>query len=38
MAFVVGYGVSFIGALVAYNLSKNKSKKENTLFGVFLLW
>ncbi len=28
MAFAVGYGIAFIGALVAYQLSKGKSKKR----------
>jgi hypothetical protein len=31
MPFVVGYGISIIGAMIAYQLSKGKN--ENTLFG-----
>jgi len=33
MAFVVGYGVAFLGALVAYLLSEGKSKKRK-----FIVW
>jgi len=38
MPFVVGYGVAFIGALVAYYLSKDKSKKRKYIvWGIALM-
>jgi MFS family permease len=38
MAFVVGYGVAFIGALVAYYLSKDKSQKRKYIvWGIALM-
>ncbi|MCY9007362.1 hypothetical protein [Peribacillus frigoritolerans] len=38
MAFAVGYGIAFIGALVAYQLSKGKSKKrKHIVWGIALM-
>ncbi|MGE7907559.1 hypothetical protein ACQKNS_24645 [Peribacillus sp. NPDC094092] len=38
MAFAVGYGIAFIGALVAYQLSKGKSKKRKLIvWGIALM-
>jgi MFS family permease len=38
MAFVVGYGIAFIGALVAYLLSEGKAKKRKYIvWGITLM-
>ncbi|MBT2618547.1 MULTISPECIES: hypothetical protein [unclassified Bacillus (in: firmicutes)] len=38
MAFAVGYGIAFIGALVAFQLSKGKSKKrKHIVWGIALM-
>ncbi|SFL58972.1 hypothetical protein SAMN04487943_102348 [Gracilibacillus orientalis] len=38
MAFVVGYGIAIFGALVAYILSENKSKKRKYIvWGITLM-
>jgi hypothetical protein len=39
MAFVVGYGIALIGALVAHQLSKGKEKKRKYIvWGITLMW
>ncbi|UOQ46869.1 hypothetical protein MUN88_12275 [Gracilibacillus caseinilyticus] len=38
MAFVVGYGVAILGAIFAYLLSENKSKKSKyIIWGIALM-
>ncbi|MED3949480.1 hypothetical protein [Priestia aryabhattai] len=38
MPFVVGYGISIIGAIIAYQLSKEKTKKRKYIvWGIALM-
>lgn len=38
MAFFVGYGIAFVGALVAYQLSKGKTiKRKYIVWGITLM-
>ncbi|MDH2363592.1 hypothetical protein [Priestia megaterium] len=38
MPFVVGYGISIIGAMIAYQLSKGKTKKQKYIvWGIALM-
>ena len=38
MPFVVGYGIAIIGALIAYQLSKGKTKKRKyVVWGITLM-
>ncbi|QTL52552.1 hypothetical protein [Priestia aryabhattai] len=38
MPFVVGYGIAIIGAMIAYQLSKGKTKKrKDIVWGIALM-